>query len=302
MKIFYLCLILILPLVLSAQETGTPSAQFDVIIKINGEIVYGKVTEVTFELVKYKRTDIPDGPVYQLLRSEVYAISYRNQLKEILNPDSFAPPITPVTEELKSGAEDDLENEAEDDLEKPSIFSNTNLQRGEIRLGVGFIPSYSKIDNKDSYDTKFGLPPIIVTYLIPYKESFMVGVQMATGSYKYSRSQFDDYDQTQTHSELKENLFQLTALGKYQYANSDLSPYAILGLSLIVSSVKAESTLTFLNDDRDIFVKSGVRNKGMGILARAGLEYSLNEQIGLYTDLGSGISLLQIGMVYKMNK
>jgi hypothetical protein len=32
-----------------------------------------------------------------------------------------------------------------------------------------------------------------------------------------------------------------------------------------------------------------------------GLEYSLNEQIGFYTDLGSGISLVQIGVVYKMN-
>jgi hypothetical protein len=97
MKNFYLFLILILPLI--AQETGTASAQFDVIIKNNGDIIYGKVTEVT--LVKYKRTDIPDGPLYQLLRSEVYAISYRNQLKEILNI-GFIPPVTQKTDETKA--------------------------------------------------------------------------------------------------------------------------------------------------------------------------------------------------------
>lgn len=295
MKIFYLSLILFLPLALSAQETGTPPAQFDVIIKTNGDIIYGKVTEVTFDLVKYKRTDIPDGPIYQLLRSEIYAISYRNQLKEILNPGNFAPPINQNAEEPI------LESETEEVIE-PSVLDKANLQRGEIRLGVGFIPSYSKIDNKDSYDTKIGFPPIIITYLIPYKKSLMVGVQIATGTFKYNRSQFDDYDQIQTQSELKENLFQLTALGKYQFTNSDLRPYAMLGLSLNISSVKAESTLNFVDDDREIFVKSGVRNTGMGVLARAGLEYSLNDQIGFYTDLGTGISLLQIGGVYKMNK
>jgi hypothetical protein len=137
--------------------------------------------------------------------------------------------------------------------------------------------------------------------MIPYKKSLMLGLQVATGTFKYTRSQFDEYDQTQKQSELKENLFQMTALGKYQFTNSDLRPYAMLGLSFFVSSIKAESELNFRNDDRVIFVKSGLRNIGMGILARGGLEYSLNEQIGFYTDLGSGISLVQIGAVYKMN-
>jgi hypothetical protein len=61
---------------------------------------------VTFELVKYKRTDIPDGPLYQLLRSEVYAISYRNQLKEILNIGGFIPPVTQKTDETKAEIRD----------------------------------------------------------------------------------------------------------------------------------------------------------------------------------------------------
>jgi hypothetical protein len=306
MKNFYLFLILILPLALSAQETGTPSAQFDVIIKSNGDIIYGKVIEVTFELVKYKRTDIPDGPLYQLLRSEVYAISYRNQLKEVLNPGSFIPPVTQEIEETKAEAKREPKEETKgmpkDDPVKTSILNKANLQLGEIRIGIGFIPSYSKISNKNSYDTKIGFPPIVLTYMIPYKKSLMLGLQVATGTFKYKRSQFDEYDQTEKQSELKENLFQMTVLGKYQFTNSDLRPYVTLGLSFFVSSIKAESELNFRNDDRVIFVKSGLRNTGIGILARGGLEYSLNEEIGFYADLGSGISLVQIGVVYKMNK
>lgn len=296
MKILYLILILSLPVVAIAQDYGTPPAQFDVIIKTNGDIIYGKVTEVTFDLVKYKRTDIPDGPVYQVLRSEVYAISYRNQLKEILNPGSFSPSPSVQNEVV------DTVDTVEEEYKKTSVFDKFNLQRGEIRFGLGFIPNYSKINNRDIYDTKIGFPIIIGTYLIPYKKSLMIGLQVASGSFKYSRSQFDDYDGVRTDSELKENLFLLTALGKYTFTQNDLRPYALLGLSLNISSVDAESTLKFLNDDHEIFVKSGVRNTGIGVLVRAGLEYSMNDQIGFYADLGTGATLLQIGGVYKLSK
>jgi hypothetical protein len=60
MKNFYLFLILILPLAVSYKRRAQhlPSLMSS---KNNGDIIYGKVTEVTFELVKYKRTDIPDS-------------------------------------------------------------------------------------------------------------------------------------------------------------------------------------------------------------------------------------------------
>ena len=64
------------------------NAGFDVIIKTNGEIVYGLVKEVGRYLISYQRTDIPDGPIYTMLRTDVYAISYRNQVKEYFNPPS----------------------------------------------------------------------------------------------------------------------------------------------------------------------------------------------------------------------
>ena len=50
------------------------------------------VKEVDDFIVKYKRTDIPDGPIYTIARREIYAISYRNQVKEFFNPSWLALP------------------------------------------------------------------------------------------------------------------------------------------------------------------------------------------------------------------
>jgi hypothetical protein len=280
-----------------AQETGTPTAAFDVIIKINGDILYGKVVEVTTDMVKYKRTDIPDGPIYHLPKSEVYAISYRNQLKEILQPDAFRAqePSPLLSAEALAPIED-----AEPSLSP--LLERENLQKGEVRLGFGFIPGYSKISNRDSYTTRAGFPATAITYLIPYRSSLMVGLHVMAGTWRYSRSDFDDYDNVRTEIEYKENLLTFAAVGKYQFSAQALRPYVLGGLAFHISSVDAESRLTFVEDDRELYVKSGVRNSGLGLIARLGLEYELNNQIGFYGDIGSGISLLQFGAIYKLNR
>ncbi len=41
----------------------TATNGFDVIIKKNGEIIYGLVKEVGLDLIIYQRTDIPNGPI-----------------------------------------------------------------------------------------------------------------------------------------------------------------------------------------------------------------------------------------------
>lgn len=77
---------------LPALPSPKYNAGFDVMIKTNGDFVYGLVQEVGPYQIRYKRTDIPDGPVYTIDRREVFAISYRNQLKEVLNPVMGMPP------------------------------------------------------------------------------------------------------------------------------------------------------------------------------------------------------------------
>jgi hypothetical protein len=298
MRQIYTLLILFWAIPLVAQESPTPSAAFDVIIKTNGDILYGKVMEVTADVVKYKRTDIPDGPIYHLPRLEVYAISYRNQLKEILNPlDISAPKESPAPQELTP-----IEEMSVEEPQEFRVMERGNLQRGELWLGLGLIPGYSKIDNRNDYTTKAGFPALVATYMVPYRSQMMVGLQVATGTTRYSRSRYDDYDEVRTETELKENIISISVLGKYQFSDQALRPYVLGGLSFNISGVNAESRLNFVDDDREIFVKSGVRNTGLSILARVGLAYELNNQIGFYGDIGSGITLLQFGATYQLNR
>lgn len=50
----------------------------DVITKKNGERVQSKVVEVADEVIKYKRFDNPDGPLYTISKADVLLIDYEN--------------------------------------------------------------------------------------------------------------------------------------------------------------------------------------------------------------------------------
>lgn len=54
----------------------------DTIVKRNGDRVIAKVTEVDPAEIKYKRFDIPDGPVYVLPKEQIKFVIYANGTKE----------------------------------------------------------------------------------------------------------------------------------------------------------------------------------------------------------------------------
>ena len=57
------------------------SAQ-DILITRNGDEFQVKVLEITPDLVKYKKTDNPDGPLISVLKSTVYMVKYANGTKD----------------------------------------------------------------------------------------------------------------------------------------------------------------------------------------------------------------------------
>ncbi len=56
-------------------STSFLSAQ-DVIFKTNGEVIEGKVEEITDLLVKYKKNNIPGNVVYSIAKSNISKIVY----------------------------------------------------------------------------------------------------------------------------------------------------------------------------------------------------------------------------------
>ncbi len=265
---------------------------FDVIIKRSGEIIYGLVKEVGLQLIKYQRTDIPDGPIYTIPRFEVYAISYRNQVKEYLNPADdpalMRPPVRYNSNRPYSN--------------RPYNYNLNQrflLQQGAVRIGLGFIRGFTKVKNANEYSSSAGFPVVIIGYDALYRSPIRLGVQLAFGSHKFSKQEYSEYDSTQSNVTLKENVFTLHLYGKYNLLTtaSAFQPYAIIGLGITSSNVKSDYAINFVdNADKVILVKSGARSVGLGILARIGTDYAINNQLRIFGDIGAGPSLINIGV------
>ena len=271
-------------------------AGFDVIIKKNGEIVYGLVKEVGLDLIIYQRTDIPDGPYYTIPRVEVYAISYRNQVKDIL-----APMDAPLTPNLPGISNPYDRNPYYDyDLTRRRLFGN-----GILRFGLGFIRGVSKVKDADEYSTSATFPKISIGYDVYYRKNIRLGLQVAFGTNKFSNETFSSYDSTQSTGEIKENMFSVYLYGRYDLldnSRSALRPYITAGIGINSSHVSTENTINFIsNMDQVLLIKSGARAVGLGIIARIGADYYLNQNISVFADAGFGTSVLNIGVSYRLN-
>ncbi len=268
------------------------NAGFDVIVKTNGDLVYGLVKEVGPNYISYQRTDIPDGPIYKIPRGEVYVISYRNQVKDYINGR---------TEEESSVGENPNQNE------NGHISSVDNkrdfLKNGNLQLGLGFLRSFSKVKNVSSYSSAATFPVVSIAYEVAYKNNLQLGAMIGFGSHKFSDQQFSAYDSTNNNIKLTENIFGLYVFGKYSFASdsSRLQPYLLAGPGITSSNIHSENTISFTNDNSQvILVKSGTRNTQLGIIARAGAQYFVSNQFRLYVDAGVGLSVIKLGVTFAL--
>ncbi|MBX2945049.1 MAG: hypothetical protein KF725_04390 [Cyclobacteriaceae bacterium] len=275
-----------------AQHTDVPPAQFDVIVKNNGEIITAKVMEVGLQSIRYKRTDIPDGPVYEIKREEVFAISYRNQLKEY---------ISPVDSTRFAGASK-KDNKQKGNAAEEGERWHSNIRFGEFRIGAGFIRNFSKIKDAGKLTNEQSGPGVFVAYVFPFRKNVTLGLLSGLATYKYSEVLFSEFDQLQTERDIKENLFSLSIIGKYSTGWNFIDPYILGGLSFTTSNVRSDGSLTFLDDERVIKIQNSARGSSLGILFRVGFQVNLSSKIGIYSDIGNGLSLVQIGGTLKLNE
>lgn len=263
------------------------NAGFDVIIKTNGDILYGLVTEVAPYLIFYKRTDIPDGPIYSVPRNEVYAISYRNQVKDYIHPFGADAPMPPV-------------NNRNPDLYPDINYRKADMfRKGTVYIGIGFLRSFTKVDNASKYSSSAGAPVLSLGYEAYIKSNIRVGAMIGFGTHKFSNQEYSNYDSTFNDISLKENTFGIYVYGKYSLlqTTSPLQPYITLGLGVASSHVLSENRISFTNDaSKVILVKSGARSAGVNIMARIGAEYFISKQLQAFIDAGSGLSIINLGI------
>ncbi|MBD3748493.1 MAG: hypothetical protein IE931_03260 [Sphingobacteriales bacterium] len=270
-----------------AQEVA-PSAKFDVIIKKDGSIIYGLVKEVGLLEIKYQRTDIPDGPIYTIPRNEVYAISYRNQIKEYLSAQK--PAI--------------FNTNTDSTLVQKNRYLNNNFDfnDAEFRLQIGFFKGFSKLANKGDYISKLGFVPITLAYDVGFLQKYRIGLSLGTASYKYNKNSFNNYDSTQVNSDVKERQFVANIYMKKRFGSGLLQPFALFGVGVNSSLITSSSKVTLNNAAaRQLFVSSEGRSTSLGVQVRFGFDYDLQNQFKISADVGSGLSVLQVGAIYKFN-
>jgi hypothetical protein len=57
----------------------------DKIVCINGEEIEAIISEITPDIISYKKCDNADGPKYSIERTKVFVIKYKNGTKEVIN-------------------------------------------------------------------------------------------------------------------------------------------------------------------------------------------------------------------------
>lgn len=68
----------------------------DTIVKRNGEEIKAKVEEVGVSEIKYKKPDNPNGPLYAVLKTDVFVIKYENGSKEVFSNAEESPAVAPT--------------------------------------------------------------------------------------------------------------------------------------------------------------------------------------------------------------
>ncbi len=60
----------------------------DTLYTTEGNVIQGKVTEITKDDIKYKKASNPDGPIYIISKSDVVVIEYKNGVKDVFSKPS----------------------------------------------------------------------------------------------------------------------------------------------------------------------------------------------------------------------
>ncbi|MDJ1501491.1 outer membrane beta-barrel protein [Xanthocytophaga agilis] len=293
---------------MSYAQSQPVSNSFDVIIKKNGDIVYGLVTEVDLQYVKYKRTDIPDGPIYTMPRTDVYAISYRNQVKDILAKSdssffrqSVQPPaaVAVDTAKVDTVSQEDQKESADKKVDK--FFARENFSQPEIHFHLGFIRGFTKVSNIDQYTSALRFPGIGFSYDAQFKENFRMGITFGVAGFRFTQNEYDSYDSLQINRKLNETLLLLNAYAKRRFGTGRAKPYILVGIGINGSFLKSESVLAVdNNDDRMLQVRSNSRAFSLGIQARIGVDYEAQPGLMVFGDIGAGLTILQFGIGYKL--
>lgn len=274
-----------------AQEKDSISTT-DVIIRVDGSIIYGKVIEVSQNEVKYRKNDIPDGPEITLPREQVYVISYSNNTKQV---------ITPVFGKRKLDEEafdaNSMEIDENNDTTKNLKY---NIAHGDVRVGMGFSRAYSSFKGVDDFSKEASSPSLFAAYQIRYNRFLKVGVNLGYASFNYGYNRTSKYDGIAISQSIEESIVNLGIYARYDLIDRFVKPYVLAGLNFNYNSATMKGDVEFLDEGKHVLTTSGINGFKNDVVVRVGVDFMISKSFGLYSDVGTGTSLIQIGAIFSL--
>ncbi|MBY0435272.1 MAG: autotransporter outer membrane beta-barrel domain-containing protein [Cyclobacteriaceae bacterium] len=265
----------------------------DVIIRVDGVIVHAKVVSVDQAEVTYKLTEVADAAVITLPRKLVYAISYADQTTQVITP-SFGRKridLLPFDADKRNVSADETDETDENNW-------RSNVKKGTIRVGLGFVRNYSSLDGVSNFKKTASSPSLSVMHQFRFNRLFVVGCSVGYAGFNYQYTSISDYDQIDINQRIRESITTLGFYGRYNLMDGFVRPYLLAGVNFNYSSATIDSDIFFRDEAKRISTHTGIQGFKTNLALRAGIDLHLSQRFGLYGDIGTGSSLIQIGTLF----
>jgi hypothetical protein len=125
-------------------------------------------------------------------------------------------------------------------------------------------------------------------------------VSLGYASFNYGYNRISEYDGIAISQKIEESIVNLGIYGRYDLMDGIIKPYLLLGLNFNYNSATMEGDVEFLDEGKHVLTTSGINGFKNDIVARAGVDFFISKSFGLYSDIGTGTSLIQIGAIFSL--
>ncbi|MBK6965322.1 MAG: hypothetical protein IPH20_15660 [Bacteroidales bacterium] len=285
----------------NAQELKDNKKPTDVIIRVDGIILYGKVTELNSDNIRYYRAEMPEGPLVAIPRKEVYAISYSNQTYEVITPLSGKSKGKSQKSETPAPAGEPEKKQAK----APDTLSSDwkkNIGNGYVKVGMGFSRQYSSLKGVENFSKTPSAPSLYADYNFQFNKYIKLGAALGVAGFKYEYDEFSEYDQIGITQNITEQVATLGVYARYDITGGILKTYVRGGVDFNLNIVNIDGEIFFKDENKKITSHSEGRGFNSDFIIRGGAEIFIGKNFGLYSDIGTGKSLVQVGVVFSLVK
>lgn len=264
----------------------------DIIVLNNGDLIKSKVIEIGLAEIKYQRFDQKSGPVYELLKSKIFAIHYEDGTKDVFSTSDAA--ISNINKRYSDLLLDTMpKKDNEDTFIKKQLI---------VHCGLGIQKLYSPITELGVDNYKHTSINWHVDIGVGITTNTAFGFSYTTGSYLSNKIFEDNAQFTSTKFTIQQSIKSFSVWSRY-YLKTNYNffrPYGTIGLTLNRSDV---SSLIEVDTEIDVikFYRGG---KIMDVipLLKAGAEIDAFDFLIMYAEIGYDITLVKVGVGYVINK